>query len=42
MYLSLYDKYNSGTLEINDDSYLKGYVRVKNAYEYAINFLETI
>jgi len=42
MYLSLYDKYNSGTLDINDDSYLKGYVRVKNAYEYAVNFLETI
>ena len=42
MYLSLYDKYNSGILDINDNSYLKGYIRVKNAYEYAINFLETI
>ena len=42
MYLALHDKYENTTLDINDESYLKGYIKVKTAYQYAIDFLESI
>lgn len=42
MYLSIKDKYDNSILDISDESYLKGYIKVKTAYQYAIDFLESI